>query len=87
MPETAPSDVEAMAAAMARAHVQRLVVGDITIEMHPSAFTQTPTSPPTEHPDADICKCGHSIAIEHNEAGCLKGCALDQCVTPISEDE
>ena len=86
MAVTGPAEITAMAEAMRRAAVARVVVGDITIEMHPSAFTQTPAAAPVEHPDDDVCKCGHSIGVEHNEAGCLKGCALEQCV-PSEGDE
>lgn len=28
---------------------------------------------------SDHCQCGHSIAIEHGQLGCLRGCDIDSC--------
>lgn len=30
-------------------------------------------------PDEEQCTCGHKILTDHNEQGCLHGCALDTC--------
>lgn len=29
----------------------------------------------------DTCSCGHSIAVEHNEFGCLQGCSVSLCAS------
>ena len=31
---------------------------------------------------SDICACGHDIAVEHAESGCLRGCPLEKCGEP-----
>ena len=39
-------------------------------------------------PDAPaLCPCGHSYAVEHSEAGCLRGCSEAQCSSKDAEPE
>lgn len=61
-------------------HVLRAKCGGVEVEMHPSAWASPPLAE-ERAVDADFCACGHSIAIEHAEGGCLRGCRLDLCVS------
>jgi len=40
---------------------------------------------PAEAPER--CPCGHSYAVEHTEAGCLRGCSEAQCRSKDAEPE
>jgi hypothetical protein len=35
--------------------------------------------------DPDVCACSHSIAVEHNQTGCLIGCSIDDCCPSTKE--
>lgn len=74
---------------MVRKKILRAKVGDVEAELHPSAFgAPAPVNHPEPQtaPDADRCACSHSIAIEHNEMGCLRGCPTEQCARTEASD-
>lgn len=51
-------------------------------ELHPSAFDRAAVPAPEgqEPPDEDRCPgCTHLLSVEHNELGCLLGCAHEVC--------
>ena len=52
--------------------------GTLTLKLGPVA-TSGPPVPATQH-DELLCKCGHSLATEHTDAGCLQGCAVGFCL-------
>lgn len=70
----------------------------VSVELSPTAFVATrqnlpdreSSSPDQEkNPDQEhshLCKCGHLIDSEHNEAGCLLGCEYGLCA-PVEEPE
>ena len=75
-----------------RLGIRRLRVGDVEVEFWPAA--PTPTKPLTKkevdevakafgvgNDPEDRCACGHSMATEHNDCGCLLGCDLALCAT------
>jgi hypothetical protein len=64
----------------------RVKLGDIEVELHPSAFAAPPTAA-SDKADVinDVCRCGHSLSVEHNETGCLLGCPESVCA-PASEE-
>jgi hypothetical protein len=35
--------------------------------------------------DPEVCRCGHSLHVEHSEAGCLRGCPLAVCAPHDNE--
>jgi hypothetical protein len=90
-PDTAlAASIKILAAAMTEARVQRVRLPGLPagweIELHPSAFA-APAAEPTAIPEAEPdCKCGHDLATEHNEAGCLRGCPHEACVPPMQEE-
>lgn len=55
-----------------------LRAGDLTIELHPSAFT---VAQPEEivSRDGNRCECTHALDAEHGPLGCLLGCSHDVC--------
>lgn len=61
-----------------RKRALRLRDGDREVELHPSAFGGAETAPAAGQ-DKDRCNCSHSLTIEHNEMGCLLGCANALC--------
>lgn len=64
-----------------RLRAQAQDVGTFEFEFHPSAFAPAPNA---EAPDVDEdrCNCEHSLSVEHNEQGCLKGCDFAICQKP-----
>jgi hypothetical protein len=67
---------------MVRHRATRVRTADGTeVELHPSAFG--PTAPAAaagaEAADPDVCLCTHSIGVDHNELGCLRGCSTLAC--------
>lgn len=55
---------------------------EVELELHPSAFAvPAPVNhpEPAPPPNGDRCACNHSIAVEHNDMGCLQGCPTEQC--------
>lgn len=72
-------------------HVLRVRQADGTeIELHPSAFALRPAvvadvAETPEAPDEDRCPgCTHSLSVEHNEMGCLQGCAASVCAAAVA---
>ena len=63
--------------------VTRIRAGDIEIEVSASAFA-SPQETPLQR-DTDRCECGHSLAVLHNETGCLRGCDADTCAKTGTE--
>lgn len=70
---------------MLRLKLRRVRLFDgVEYELHDSAFA-TPPARAAEQPEKvaieenEQCPCGHSQAIEHNEAGCYHGCTDEQC--------
>ena len=63
--------------------VRRFMGYGLEIELHDSAFAPPPAPPVSEkaltRDDKLICRCGHSLETEHNDAGCLYGCGIDLC--------
>ena len=60
----------------------------VEIELHPSAFAAplaTAAEPMRIEPEG-LCKCGHDMASEHSESGCLRGCALEACIPGEGEE-
>lgn len=54
-------------------------VGTVELELGPPVLAE-PKQDTT--PDADLCKCGHHAAIEHNGSFCLSGCDIEKCHPP-----
>lgn len=74
--------LEALIDLMIRKRVIRVVMPDTTeVELHSSAFAAPAgierMDPATD--TTDRCVCGHSLHVEHNEMGCLLGCANSLC--------
>ena len=72
-----------------RFHVEHVRIEHGTIvemRMHPTAWAEAGPPPSAEPPM--LCACGHDAASEHNEAGCLHGCAHAECTSePAKADE
>lgn len=79
--------LEAVAQLAVQYRAIRVKLGDIEVELHPSAFAPPPPTPASDKADVinDACRCGHSITVEHSEAGCLLGCPESTCA-PASEE-
>ena len=68
------------------AHLKSSAWG-IEIELDPSAFAALATAAePMRIEPEGLCKCGHDLASEHSESGCLRGCALEACVPGEGEE-
>ncbi len=67
-------EVLALAQKFGLVHV-RAKDADFEIE----ATLAPPSPPPVVTPDDDLCSCGHSLEVEHNESGCLHGCSITLC--------
>lgn len=68
------------------ARFKSLAMG-IEIELHPSAFTAPATAAePMRIEPEGLCKCGHDMASEHSESGCLRGCAFEACIPGEGEE-
>ena len=65
-----------------RYRAARVTCGAIVVEMHPSAFIVPDVRPAAD--DRDKCACGHSLAVEHRESGCLRGCSEETCAAVAS---
>ena len=76
------AELEKLLALMVRFKVEHLETEDAEIKMHPAAFNELAKPEPVEPGVRDICRCGHRLVVEHNEAGCLYGCALEVCAPP-----
>ena len=79
------ADVPEVVGEMLRLKLRRVRLFDgVEYELHDSAFA-APPAPAAEQPEKvaveenEQCPCGHSLAIEHNEAGCYHGCTEEQC--------
>lgn len=68
---------------MRREGVRRLKCDAIELELEPlravAADVSGPVAPATSPFPDDACHCGHSMAVEHSEGGCLFGCSLAVC--------
>lgn len=79
MADTAFADLIANVATAMRAHgVRHFSNGVLTLELFAAESQPLPAEPPAT-PDEDVCACGHSLEIEHNESGCLMGCSHETC--------
>lgn len=86
-------DLASLLELMLAKRVLRVRLADGTeAELHPSAFERAPVAPaaePVETPDEDRCPgCTHLLSVEHNELGCLLGCADEVCAAktaPVQE--
>jgi hypothetical protein len=97
------SHVEEMARVMRESGLKRLVMDGVEMELHDSAFFRPSAEPdaPDATPEAaaasvasllkalpaDRCPCGHDRETEHNESGCLYGCAVASCVRRTDEPD
>ena len=83
-------DLATIATEMTRLHVIRVrLENGVEVELHPSAFgrvTSVVEEPSAEQEADSMCKCGHDLETLHNEAGCLRGCALLDCVPEPQEE-
>jgi phosphoribosylformimino-5-aminoimidazole carboxamide ribonucleotide (ProFAR) isomerase len=86
----APSDytLDELCDTMARRHLQSLRIDGIELVMDPSGWRSDPEAiSPDELAEqlAENCPCGHALMTDHNEHGCLHGCAIDVCAPKQKE--
>lgn len=68
---------------------ETLLVGDsfeLELELGPAGILipvdmDEQTKVLRDNGDPDKCPCGHSVATEHNDLGCLLGCSNDLCAS------
>ena len=81
--------IEQMAASMRACGVLEATVtnheGTISLKLGPVSSSGPPV-PATTH-DELLCKCGHSLATDHTDAGCLHGCAVAFCLNEADKVE
>lgn len=88
-------DLRSVLELMREFRVRSLTRGDLSIELHETAFFVVPTdtgegadkrAPSFMEPES-TCSCGHALVTEHNEHGCLHGCSMGACVPKQDDDD
>lgn len=75
-----------LARALRAERVSSYSANGLTLVMHESAWrNEVPDGDTPAEAKPEICKCGHALAAEHNEAGCFHGCALGVCEESLKE--
>lgn len=75
-------DLESILALAAKFRARRVRVGDVEVELSDAAFAAPAPAGASDlgTPETELCACGHDLAIEHSETGCLRGCGVDSCL-------
>jgi len=89
LPDQPPPDLRvelrALLSVLRENKVQSYSANNMTLVLHPDAWKQEEPAAVREPPEPaeperpQTCKCGHLLAAEHTEAGCVHGCALELC--------
>jgi hypothetical protein len=76
-----PMTAEDAVQLMLKYKVRRLKTDGLEVELDPQAFTTEARAIESISNYLGSCPCGHAVE-EHNEAGCLRGCAEEKCLEP-----
>lgn len=52
---------------------------DSTVELTLGALPNDSKTDLASDDAPQVCPCGHSLEVEHSDAGCLRGCSHDLC--------
>ena len=78
-PVGALESLEQLVALMHKNKVLRLETPQYKLELSQEAFKSAEIGMPPAGTDEDLCACGHSLHVQHNQAGCVEGCAIALC--------
>lgn len=69
-----------IAGVMREVGATRFSCDGLEVELGPA---RAPDAPPADGETVPIvCPCGHDLDVEHNDTGCLRGCAVEKCEVP-----
>ncbi len=79
-------DFAKMAAEMRAAGIRRIKTIAFEMEISPLPAQPQPTAEADPEKDEFVCPCSHHLVTEHNETGCLHGCAHELCTSKDGEE-